>query len=701
MPAPWQKYGGQQSAAAPWAKYGGTPAANAAPAAPVKPAGSMSAPSSPYAYYDPTFRQATGTDDPSSDGIGHGVANFLADAQQDPGGVASAGAAGFNRGVAYLGGMPMDFASNVTDLLGAGYGLGMGKITGRPAGEFYEPLDRSRVPLTGEWNANMLDKGAAALGGGPATQNPSPNNLAARLMYSTAQGVPGALTGRAMVAGAAGGGAQGIVSEAGGDAAAQGLAGLLGGRAIEHPQSPRRPNGPEPVGGNFAPDSGGAAAAMPPMLDKVPREMRGPLVLAVMRGDRDMAHRVLDAETLPVPIKMMEGQARANSTMMADEFNLRGTDKAIAGRFDEQNQGLIENLDTIRREVAPNAVGSDHVQNGQTILDAYKAADEPVRAQITEAYQALEKANGGQLPINARSFVDAADAALAKKLKARYLPAEVRGDLDQFRDAGGMMTFEQYENLRTNLATAARDADRGTLKGGGNAAAAIRLVRDALEDMPMEGVGAELKPLADRARQLARERFERIRKDPAYEAAVDDPTPAGELSPFADEFVRKYVVKGKAANLNQMRENLSSDPQASEAIAAAALNYVKQKAGVNLNTNEGNFSQKGYNDAIAELAPRLRTLVPPKVAETLEQLGRVAHDLQRQRRGGNFNNSGTAGALIKEATKGYAENALNTVVPGAQLGTGIRKQRDASRERKRIQRALNPIEYLSTKADDE
>jgi hypothetical protein len=130
-------------------------------------------------------------------------------------------------------------------------------------------------------------------------------------------------------------------------------------------------------------------------------------------------------------------------------------------------------------------------------------------------------------------------------------------------------------------------------------------------------------------------------------------------------------------------------------MSAAALNYVKSKSGVNLYTNEGNFSQAGYNRALAELRPRLRALVSDDVADVLEQLGAVAQDLQRQRRGGAFNNSSTFSAAVREAGKNYIEGAVNTVTPGVNLGTFVRERRAKSRERDRIGRSLDPSRYLT------
>lgn len=630
----------------------------------------------------------------------NGLTRTIEGAIDDPIGTLNSIPAGFNKGVAMLAGLPVDTIANAGDLLGIAYGATRSAISGRPANEFYEPFDRSRHVGTGEWNANKVDQFSRAVFGGDATVNPSPNNPAARLLYSTASGIPGALTGRAMLAGGVGGAGSQIVAEAGGGPGSQAMAGLLGGRAVETARAPGampgrvKPTEPQESGA-FGRDSASAAAATPDLAN-VPAELRKGLTAAFQRGERDVVERVTRAETLPIPIRLMEGQARGDSTLMADEFNLRSTDKEVANRFDEQNQALIDNLDEIRREVSPNVVAADHIQNGQGLIDSYKAYDAPQRERITAMYKALEDANGGQLPINAGAFVKAADAALAKKLKTRYLPAEIAGDLAEFREGGGLMTFEQLENLRTNLAAAGRKADAAR---DGNAAAAIGEVRRALETAPMD-VPPQLKALADRARSAARARFEALEADPAYRAAIDDDTPVGELSAAADDFVKKFVVNGKSANIKRMQETLANDPVAGETIAAAALNYIKSKSGVNLYTNDGNFSQAGFNRALNEVMPKLEQLVPGSTAELLQQLGAVAQDIQRQRKGGAFNNSGTFSAAVRESLKNKAEGALNAVTPGVELGTFVRKKRAEGRERKRVRRALDPSRYLEQEREE-
>jgi len=257
------------------------------------------------------------------------------------------------------------------------------------------------------------------------------------------------------------------------------------------------------------------------------------------------------------------------------------------------------------------------------------------------------------------------------------------------------MDFEQFENLSTNLAAEARKAERS---GDGNAAAAVNIVREQLESLPMTGEAKDLKPIADAARSAAKARFDRLKADPAYKAAVNDDVEAGEASALADDFIHKYVVKGKAAHVDRMRETLASDPIANETIAAGALNYLKSKSGVNMYTNEGNFSQAGYNRALSELMPKLESLVGPDTTEKVQTLGNVARYVQAQPRGSFVNNSNTTvAAHAMGLAKGVAERSVNALVPGADLGTLAREKLAAREERKAVRESLKPGAGLKPK----
>jgi hypothetical protein len=610
---------------------------------------------------------------------------------------------GFNRGVAGLVGLPVDTALDAWDLAKAGAGFAQGEITGQAPSPIFDPADRSQYFGSGEYIADrMNDVGAS-------TDLPRPDDLPSRLIYGTSAGVPGALTGGAGAPGiarqVATGAITGLVSqggvELGMDPTTSMAAAMAVGAGMNSGMDARRKNYVEQTAPpDAAPDtiqvgkSAGASAADVNVRQLSP-ELRDVVTQAAKQGDLnpESFQRHVEADQLPIPIRLSRGQATQDVHLLSEEQNARAKDPAFAARFNEQNKALIENLDTVRQETSPTVVGNDHIQNGQTLVDAYKSMDEAARADISAKYKALEDANGGTFPVNGKAFVASADAALAKKMKGRYVPEQVKADLEDFR-SGGQMTFESFENLRTNLAAEARKAERS---GDGNAASAINIVREHLESLPIEGEAAKIKPLADAARQAAKERFDRLRADPAYKAAAEDAVGVGEASPLADNFVERYVVKGKAAHIKKMREHLAGDDMAQETIAAGALNYLKRKAGVDLYTNDGNFSQAGYNKALNELLPKMNDLVPTETAETLQRIGSTARATQAQPRGSYVNNSNTFVAAAKEHMANAAEGMANVAFKGFPVGTIVRKKLGGRAERKFAEESLKPGAGVSMK----
>lgn len=508
----------------------------------------------------------------------------------------------------------------------------------------------------GDWAANKItDKtGNAGLG---AAADVGVNALPALLGLRGGRGVVGAGT------------------RAAGDAFTSPLAGPRG-----------FPGTPE--ANAYSRESLGAAAAAP-QLENLSPALRAEVERQVSQGggvSREALTRQVQADQLPVRMQLTEGQATQDPVTISNEMNRRGKDPAFAGRFNEQNSQLAENLDEIRAAEAPTAAGNDHLQNGQSLVDMYKRRDAAERETISGAYKDLTEANGGNFPVDGVAFVDAADVALKKQMKGRYVPDAIKADMEDFRN-GEPMTFEHFENLRTNLAAEARKADRS---GDGNAAHAVNVVREALESLPMGPESTGLKVIADKARGLAKARFDKIRSDPAYKAVTEDDVPEGNPSPLADDFVQKYIVRGKAANIAKMREHLGGEDEAHGTIAAASLNYLKSKSGINIYTNEGNFSQAGYNRALGELTPKLNHLVSPETAEHLQSLGDVARYTQAQPRGSFVNNSNTFTAAVASHAKGLAETAVNTVVPGAQIGTVVRGKLAARSEARATHEALKP-----------
>lgn len=403
--------------------------------------------------------------------------------------------------------------------------------------------------------------------------------------------------------------------------------------------------------------------------------------------------RHIEADSLPVPVRLTEGQATGDIVKLSNEQNRRGQEPALAQRFNEQNNQLVENLGAIRETAAPDVYGTKTIENSQSIIDFYKKIDDAKNTDIRTAYKALEDANGGQFPVDGKTFAINAEAMLSKKLKTEFLPSSIRSQLERFK-AGEQMTFEQFEAMRTNLAAEIRKAERS---GDGNAAMASSLVRQALEDLPMpEGAAANLKAIADNARNLAKQRFDMLRKDPAYKAAVDDTVPA-------DKFINKFVINGVNKNIKTMVDHLGRNSEAHQHMAAGTINWLKDKAGIVDET--GNFSQAGYNKALKQLdaTNNLNEIFTPESASKLKTLGNVARYTQAQPRGAFVNNSNTLVGALADRAAGLTEAGLNLAFGGKYgipVGSIAREHIKKIKSEKEVQQSLELGAGSKTKLKD-
>lgn len=375
--------------------------------------------------------------------------------------------------------------------------------------------------------------------------------------------------------------------------------------------------------------------------------------------------RHIEADTLPVPVRLTEGQATGDVVKLSNEQNRRGKDPVLAQRFNEQNGQLVENLGLIRDKAAPDVYGTKKIENSQGIIDAYKELDNKLNTGINADYQALRDAAGGQFPVDAPQLLKNVETKLKKELLSNEAPAGQFSELKRLAETNAM-TFEDYLSLRRNLGDIARTSQDGSVRK------AAGYMIEELEKLPLQKEAAALKPLADKARASARARFQMLEKDPAMKAAVEDAVPA-------DKFIDKFVVNGVNKNINTMVENLGRDSPAHQHMAAGTVNWLTDKAGIV--DGNGNFSQAGYNKALKKLddVQNLNAIFNQEAASQLKTLGNVARYTQAQPRGAFVNNSNTlVGSLAEKAGKGVAmgvEKGLNVAVPGLQLGTSVMEMR--------------------------
>ncbi len=433
-----------------------------------------------------------------------------------------------------------------------------------------------------------------------------------------------------------------------------------------------------------SPQSMGAASAAPRMTEVSPELQKAVLDAARKNGGAvhpEALSRHVEADTLPVRIQLTPGQALQDPTLISHELNNRARTPGLPQLLDEQNKGLKQNIQTIRDQVGPDVFTTNPVEHGDALMAAYKAKDEPIRQQVSDNYKAFfDAAEKSNATVDGPGFVQSAEAGLKKKMKGAFLPPGIQSILTEFRSGDTPMTFENFENARSILAAEARKAERA---GDGNAAAAIGIVRDKLEDLPMTGGNKDLKALADKARSSAKARFDALDADPAYKAAVND-------SVAPDQFVHKFVTGPSATrdNVARMSAFLGDDEVAKQTMAVAALDHLRKSAGVDPMGN-GTFLQSGYNKARTALDPKLKYLVSPNTADQLEQLGNVARYTQFQPKGSYVNNSNTLVGALGEHAASIGEASVNAKTFGVG-GSLIRKAVEGRSAKKLARQTMSP-----------
>jgi len=439
------------------------------------------------------------------------------------------------------------------------------------------------------------------------------------------------------------------------------------GRGAANLFSPMRdPEAPEVAPFANSPQSMGAAQAVDPRLATA----SPPLQQAVRQAAQKTAGAVnpvafenhLEADQHGV--QLTEGQATRDPVQFSNEQNSTHAD--IVKRLNDQNQQLTDAFDTVRREAAPGAVQNDHIENGQIAVDALKAYDEPVKADITAKYDAARAASAtGDLHMDGSSFVSDANAALKPQSKFRFLPGTVKGILEDVANADGKMTLDDYQAYDTQLGN---EIAKAKASGDGNAAFAIGKVKEALNNtQPIGEETAQAKGLFDIARAAAKARFDELDADPAYRAAVDDVAlngvRRGEPSALADKFLDKYALQAPKANVDRLMGKL--DPDAQQAVTAHTLSAIRKSTV----TPNGSVSPNGFNSAMAKYGPKLDSLMAPETRESLESLGRVVTNVKVPPPG-HFVNYSKSG-VIMNAAQGIAQPLGEAAVNAKTFGMGV------------------------------
>lgn len=381
--------------------------------------------------------------------------------------------------------------------------------------------------------------------------------------------------------------------------------------------------------------------------------------------------RHLDTAQLPLPegtspLELRKGQATGDDQQISDEKNLRAdpdTQGILSNSITDQDTKLGASMAEIRRRATPDIVQRSNLEHDQAAIDSIKNTDNQSVLDIRSKYQALADANGGDMPIDAGTTINNINSRL-KKASLRNT-AQNNGVTSEIMDnirSGDPMDFETFESARSRLAEVER--------GGGSDGVAASIIHDELNNMPLTAEAAPLRDMADTARKAAAQRFDVIKQNPAYKAAINDNVPKqnglhviGAPSPLAGKFLDTYATgNGTAASpaLVSRLKTAVPDPVLSQSIEAHALNKLRDAAGIDAFGN-GSFRNAAYKTAHDTMSPKMGALLSPETIDNTNRLKRVSGYVNDEGKASSTNRSNTMVALQRFG-------AVGTEVPSPTAG---------------------------------
>jgi hypothetical protein len=335
------------------------------------------------------------------------------------------------------------------------------------------------------------------------------------------------------------------------------------------------------------------------------RQLRDQVVTALKSGKRLDPATLMRAEDFKsLGIVPTKGQVTRDATQFATERNLRGVANAgepLMNRFTAQNQRLAELLNPRNPKEA--------FQAGDDIVRALKDTDEMMRKRVSGMYTAARQKAGKDLDVPLQGL--AQDAARVVDDFADKVPTAVRNRLASYGIFGGKQTRTFSPQEADNLLKLINDHvgnDTTTNK-------ALDGLRAAVKRTMSEG---DVPDVFAPARAAAAKRFKLQELVPALDDAA-----AGRTAP--DDFVQRYIVRGKTQDVKNLVELLrNSNPEAA-AEAKRQVGAVLARAAFGENVaGDKLFSPERFAQAVRSIGTdKLKAFYTVAEVEQLKTIGRV------------------------------------------------------------------------------
>ncbi|MCP1679408.1 hypothetical protein [Kerstersia gyiorum] len=426
--------------------------------------------------------------------------------------------------------------------------------------------------------------------------------------------------------------------------------------------------------------------------ERIRQGMRAEVEKALRTGDDlDPAalRRLLDFQRVPgaTPTRGMLSQ---DPVQITREMNLAKTGANATGEGlqglarvqNENNRALIEALNQAGAGSADDAYTA-----GVRLIGSLERGIDAERASVGRLYDAARDSQGRSFPLDGRSFADRAIQSLDDDLVGGFLPPQVRDHLNRISAGEVPFTVDYAEQLKTLIGNIQR---RST---DGNARHALGLVRSALDDTPVLGLGEQTAAMgaravnpgnlpavpgsADlgqdaieafgRARAANRQMMQRIERNPALKAIFDE-----KATP--EQFVNRFII-GHGAKADDVRslahEIINVDPRGMDVARGQIARWLKESAiGPGTADEVGKFSASGFRRALDSIGQeKLRAFFTPEEIAQLRSISNVANYMTAQPVGSAVNNSNSGALMLGKGID--LLDSLASKVPFLKLGDQI------------------------------
>lgn len=361
----------------------------------------------------------------------------------------------------------------------------------------------------------------------------------------------------------------------------------------------------------------------------------------------DGAALLRNADFNALGMKPTLGQITRDPAIYSKEKNLRGVSggEGLLQRFNEQAKRMQE-LVTQRSDGA-----LDDYTAGEKLIRSLQGVDDNMRGPINAAYDSARDHLGRAAPMDHVAFSTMANQAIDDQMLNAALPTKARKILNDVTTGKIPLTVNSAEMIKTRLAGMARDLQS---QGNKEGALAVGKLREALENTPIaDNVGEDAKLAFDAARTLAKGRFSTLEAIPALKAAID-----GDVS--AQDFVRRFLINGKAEEVSALAKVLPEDARREAARQFGAL-LERSAFGQNISGDKA-FAAESFARLMNQpgMRQKLSAFFSPDDLAQFDQLMRV----------GTYMNSFPANNVVNTSNTGAAINMLSHI-PGVPASIGL------------------------------